>query len=409
MTGLKEKVSNLLHPGHKNTTSTTQNYDPSPLSSGTSGLSDAAQHGHNYPGYDTYKAEHDGNIAPGATGSAGTTAMNTTTTGTGATAGVLPMDADTNTNTMNAGYTNSAYGTGVGAMPTTGATTDLDYGNTTNYGNTTTGATGATGATGLMGKIENMLPGHKDKAVNNEIDNTAYNGANTATVPAVGDAAVLPMGTANVGNSYDNVDTDYRRADATTGLSGKLDNMMAGNQEQEFSKYDSSSAYTAAGQEPYGSDYSNTATAGSTKPTIKERIADMLPGNNNKEVTFDTNTTRNTGAAYGSTGAAETMGADGQVCVPGYQEAPVNTGEKVFRVGEDHEVEKERIERWVEHRPVEREYVTKVQPTGKVIEGSVTADMGVATVRDVKEFTCYNTGTTVVQGVQGNPIDRPVM
>lgn len=182
--------------------------------------------------------------------------------------------------------------------------------------------------------------------------------------------------------------------------------MMPGNNNKDTSynttdnygtagQYDSSTAYTAAGQEPYGA---NTAT----KPTLKEKIVDMLPGH--KNTSYSSNTTGAT--EYGSTG---NTGADGQVCVPGFQQAPVNTGEKLFRVGEDHEVEKERVERWVEHKPVEREYVTKVAPTGKVFEGGVTADRGAVTEREVKEFTCYNTGSTVVQGVQGNPVDRSVM
>lgn len=159
---------------------------------------------------------------------------------------------------------------------------------------------------------------------------------------------------------------------------------------------------------------------------IKEKVKDLLHVGKKNETDMYEPTTGATGystgytdagvantaatnqSAYGEggvvSGASGGATTDGQVRVSGYQQAPVNTGEKVFTVTEDHAVEKERRERWVEHQPVEREYVTKVEPTGRVQEGAVTAEAGAATEREIRQETGFNTGTTTVQGVQGNPV-----
>lgn len=140
----------------------------------------------------------------------------------------------------------------------------------------------------------------------------------------------------------------------------------------------------------------NTTTAGTTGY-----------GNTGVANTAATATNATNASGYGQggvvSGASQGVRSEGMVRVPGYQEAPVNVGEQYFTVKEDHYVEKERREKWVEHQPVEREYVTSVQATGKAIEGGVTAGAARATERELQEHTAFNTGTTTVQGVQGNP------
>lgn len=157
-------------------------------------------------------------------------------------------------------------------------------------------------------------------------------------------------------------------------------------------------------------DHKGTAATGTYDPSPLSHGNTATTGYSDAAGTGVANTaTTATGAStgYGSggvvSGASDGTRTDSQVQVQGYQEAPVNTGEKVFTVTEDHAVEKERRERWVEHQPVEREYVTKVEATGRDTTGPVTAEGGRATEAVVNEATAYNTGTTTVQGVQGHP------
>lgn len=103
-----------------------------------------------------------------------------------------------------------------------------------------------------------------------------------------------------------------------------------------------------------------------------------------------------------SSAAAYEQPAADMVCVSGNVAAPVPVGEKRFTVTEDHAVEKERVERWTEHVPVTREYVTKVQATGEVFNQTAYAETGVATEQVLDEHTCYPVGTTTVSGVAAN-------
>lgn len=98
---------------------------------------------------------------------------------------------------------------------------------------------------------------------------------------------------------------------------------------------------------------------------------------------------------------AATPAAGDMVCVPGNVAAPVPVGEKKFIVTEDHAVQKQRVERWVEHQPVEREFVTRVEETGVVSAGATVAEGAAGAERVVNEHTCYPTSTTTIHGVAG--------
>lgn len=121
--------------------------------------------------------------------------------------------------------------------------------------------------------------------------------------------------------------------------------------------------------------------------------------------THDNTGLRNTAAAAPITNTSSATGyeqAADMVCVRGNVAAPVPVGEKRFTVTEDHAVEKERVERWTEHVPVTREYVTKVEETGEVFQKAAYAETGVAAETVVNETTCYPVGQTTVSGVAAN-------
>lgn len=105
------------------------------------------------------------------------------------------------------------------------------------------------------------------------------------------------------------------------------------------------------------------------------------------------------GAAVGQTSAGD------MVCVQGNVAAPVPVGEKKFIVTEDHAVQKQRVERWTEHQPVEREYRTTVAETGHVSAGATSVEGTTAGERIVNEHTCYPTSQTTITGVAGHTAD----
>lgn len=84
--------------------------------------------------------------------------------------------------------------------------------------------------------------------------------------------------------------------------------------------------------------------------------------------------------------------------------SPVETGSTHFAVTEDHVVEKERAERWVEHQPVEREYVTRVEEVGARPQAG-WAEGGVAQERVVGAATAFPTNTQTITGVAGRNLD----
>lgn len=106
--------------------------------------------------------------------------------------------------------------------------------------------------------------------------------------------------------------------------------------------------------------------------------------------------------AMGGIGGASAMGD--MVCVPGNVAAPVPVGEKKFIVTEDHAVQKQRVERWVEHQPVEREFVTRVEETGVVTAGATSAEAALGQERVVNEHTCYPVSQTTIHGVAGESV-----
>lgn len=159
--------------------------------------------------------------------------------------------------------------------------------------------------------------------------------------------------------------------------------------------------------------------------TITQKIAQVVGGHKSSEQATTTSsspvgTMEQAGAGEHRVGAADytsgqhhlsAAGAGGQtmagemVCVPGNVAAPVPVGEKKFIVTEDHAVQKQRVERWTEHQPVEREYRTTVAETGHVQAGAVAVEGAKAGERVVNEHTCYPTNTTTVHGVAGQSAD----
>lgn len=107
------------------------------------------------------------------------------------------------------------------------------------------------------------------------------------------------------------------------------------------------------------------------------------------------------GLAAGATGT--NTHSEGVAVAPGNTTAPVPTGEKKFTVIEDHAQEKERVERWVEHQPVQREYVTKVEETGHTQAHPKYTEGAHGTERIVGQQTSYPVNTTTVTGVAGTP------
>lgn len=151
-----------------------------------------------------------------------------------------------------------------------------------------------------------------------------------------------------------------------------------------------------------------TTTQAHTGATTSSNVADTrLAEANPAAFTYGENPA--TAAAVGGGVAAGVTGehttATGDVCMAGDGKAPVPTGERYFVVVEDHVVIKERVERWEEHQPIEREYVTRVEETGVVTTSPVYREGAIGPDRIVHESTCYPTEATTITGVAGVPVD----
>lgn len=219
----------------------------------------------------------------------------------------------------------------------------------------------------LHAVLDHLTPGHKTVpgSVDTTTGTTATGTTTTETHAHTSGAATTPLGSGPHGTTGTTVTDTHTQG--TSGVPKAVDVANA----------------HAAGKHAH-------ATSGEAGA-----VSGGVLGTGHHSHTTDTASTH-TGGAIGS-------GLDGAtVCVPGNVAAPVPVGEKKFIVTEDHAVAKERVERWTEHQPVEREFVTKVEETGKVSAGTTHAEGAIGAERVVNEHTCYPTNTTTVTGVAGD-------